>query len=71
MFKSKSDSNLQSSQVIQSTKSAPIETDTPIYICINCGSEQILSKDIIKCKRCNHKIFFKKRFQQSSFYLAR
>jgi len=68
MFKSKSTSDLN---LIQQSSQTETNTNSPIYICINCGSEQVLNKDIIKCKRCNHKIFFKKRFNQSSFYLAR
>lgn len=49
-----------------------INQNIPSYTCINCGQKQnIKPKDLIKCKSCGHKIFFKNRFPKSSFYLAR
>ena len=52
----------QSLQAVSSFENQVVETKQVLWLCGNCSNTQTFGKnDLIKCKSCNYRIFFKER----------
>jgi DNA-directed RNA polymerase subunit RPC12/RpoP len=56
------------------TEETPLQNETPpvLWLCSNCSCTQTFGKnDLIKCKLCNHRIFYKQRNKNNpAMYVA-